>query len=74
MPARFLAQPSLSSLKQLVTAHSNVGQFLLLSDWLLNYQKDWLRPDVIAGLTTAAVVIPKAMAYATIAGLLVVAY
>jgi high affinity sulfate transporter 1 len=30
---------------------------------------EWLRPDVIAGLTTAAVVIPKAMAYATIAGL-----
>lgn len=74
MPARFLAQPSLSSLKQLVTAHSNVGQFLLLSDWLLNYQKDWSRPDVIAGLTAAAVVIAKAMAYATIAGLLVVAY
>src|SRR6516225_3393873 len=33
------------------------------------YQKEWLRPDIIAGLTTAAVVIPKAMAYATIAGL-----
>ena len=28
-----------------------------------------VRPDVIAGLTAAAVVIPKAMAYATIAGL-----
>ncbi|MBB5537708.1 SulP family inorganic anion transporter [Rhizobium giardinii] len=28
-----------------------------------------LRPDVIAGLTAAAVVIPKAMAYATVAGL-----
>ena len=37
--------------------------------WLTSYQKDWLRPDVLAGLTTAAVVIPKAMAYATIAGL-----
>ncbi len=36
---------------------------------LFPYQKEWLRPDVIAGLTTAAVVIPKAMAYATIAGL-----
>jgi len=33
------------------------------------YQKDWFRYDVLAGLTTAAVVIPKAMAYATIAGL-----
>jgi len=38
-------------------------------DWLKEYRKDWLRPDGIAGLTTAAVVIPKAMAYATIAGL-----
>ncbi len=37
--------------------------------WLRDYRKDWLRPDVVAGLTTAAVVIPKAMAYATIAGL-----
>ncbi len=42
---------------------------LPIADWLLSYQKDWLRPDLIAGLTTAAVVIPKAMAYATIAGL-----
>src|SRR4051812_11671808 len=33
------------------------------------YPKEWLRPDVIAGLTAAAVVIPKAMAYATIAAL-----
>jgi high affinity sulfate transporter 1 len=41
----------------------------LLPDWLTGYQADWLRPDLIAGLTTAAVVIPKAMAYATIAGL-----
>lgn len=33
------------------------------------YQKPWLRLDVLAGLTAAAVVIPKAMAYAVIAGL-----
>jgi len=33
------------------------------------YRKDWLRLDLVAGLTTAAVVVPKAMAYATIAGL-----
>ncbi len=37
--------------------------------WLRGYPKAWLRLDVIAGLTAAAVVIPKAMAYATIAGL-----
>src|SRR5688572_17594614 len=42
---------------------------LPLLDWLAQYQGDWLRPDVLAGMTTAAVVIPKAMAYATVAGL-----
>src|SRR3954453_22447201 len=38
-------------------------------DWARGYPKGWLRPDVVAGLTAAAVVIPKALAYATIAGL-----
>jgi sulfate permease, SulP family len=38
-------------------------------DWLVGYRKDWWRPDIVAGLVTAAVVIPKAMAYATVAGL-----
>ena len=37
--------------------------------WLREYPKEWLGLDVIAGLTAAAVVIPKAMAYATVAGL-----
>jgi Sulfate permease family len=37
--------------------------------WLGSYQREWLRFDLVAGLTTAAVVIPKAMAYAAIAGL-----
>src|SRR5262245_40661791 len=37
--------------------------------WLSRYERPWLRADVLAGLTTSAVVIPKAMAYATIAGL-----
>jgi sulfate permease, SulP family len=38
-------------------------------DWLKAYQRSWLGADTVAGLTTAAIVIPKAMAYATIAGL-----
>ena len=33
------------------------------------YPRESLRLDLLAGLTAAAVVIPKAMAYATIAGL-----
>jgi SulP family sulfate permease len=42
---------------------------LPLPEWLRNYRQAWFRPDLIAGLTAAAVVIPKALAYATIAGL-----
>jgi high affinity sulfate transporter 1 len=37
--------------------------------WLPSYQKESIRYDVVAGLTASAVVIPKAMAYAAIAGL-----
>ncbi|RDK06543.1 SulP family inorganic anion transporter [Cupriavidus lacunae] len=37
--------------------------------WLHGYRKEWAAPDAVAGLTAAAVVIPKALAYATIAGL-----
>jgi len=37
--------------------------------WSLAYHREWLSSDLIAGLTAAAVVIPMAMAYATIAGL-----
>ena len=40
-----------------------------LPEWLVSYRLDWLRPDIVAGLTTGAVIIPKAMAYAMIAGL-----
>ena len=40
-----------------------------MPEWISGYQKSWFAPDAVAGLTTAAVVIPKAMAYATIAGL-----
>src|SRR5215469_7490645 len=50
-------------------ATSRMKSALPILEWLRGYQKEWLRLDVIAGLTAAAVVIPKAMAYATIAGL-----
>ncbi len=41
----------------------------MILDWLPTYRGDWAKNDVVAGLTTAAVVIPKSMAYATVAGL-----
>src|SRR5271157_4313058 len=40
-----------------------------LSGLRSGYQKDWFRFDAVAGLTTAAVVIPQSMAYANIADL-----
>jgi len=48
---------------------SNHRWFRLFPEWLVCCRKDWLRPDIVAGLTTGAVIIPKAMAYAMMAGL-----
>ena len=44
-------------------------KFLPFLGWLKTYPKAWFSSDVVAGLTTSAVIIPKAMAFAAIAGL-----
>jgi sulfate permease, SulP family len=36
--------------------------------WLRGFDRSWIRADVIAGLTVWAVLVPEALAYATIAG------
>lgn len=46
-----------------------LAKILPIMEWLPSYRKQWLRCDLVAGLTTAAVIIPQAMAYAAIAGL-----
>jgi len=38
---------------------SHARRSSVFPNWLVNYDKQWLRPDVIAGLTAGAVVIPK---------------
>ena len=40
-----------------------------IPEWIRLYETSWAKPDLIAGLTAAAVVIPKSLAYATVAGL-----
>lgn len=50
-------------------AGRRLSEWIPAADWLRRYRRAWLRPDAVAGLTSAAVVVPKAMAYATIAGL-----
>jgi sulfate permease, SulP family len=43
--------------------------FRRLAQWVVSNPRDSLQADVVAGLTTGAVIIPKAMAFAMIAGL-----
>ena len=37
--------------------------------WLRGYDRRWLRSDLVAGLTSWALVVPQAVAYGQIAGL-----
>jgi high affinity sulfate transporter 1 len=39
-----------------------------ITRWLPRYQRRWFGPDALAGLTVWALVVPEAMAYASIAG------
>ncbi|HET6552764.1 MAG TPA: SulP family inorganic anion transporter [Dyella sp.] len=41
----------------------------LFMGWLRGYQRPWIRSDVVAGITASAIVLPKSLAYATVAGL-----
>jgi len=55
-------------LRSLLTTN-NAENSTSASEWRLPFDSRWLGADTVAGLVAAAVVIPKAMAYATIAGL-----
>jgi high affinity sulfate transporter 1 len=44
-----------------------VAGFVPLLGWAPRYERRWLRPDLIAGLTVTALVVPKALGYAGIA-------
>ena len=43
-------------------------RLLPVLDWLPVYRRDWLLPDVLAGLAVWAVMVPEGMAYAGIVG------
>lgn len=46
-----------------------VARWAPIVRWLPSYDRSWLTPDVIAGLTLWGLVVPQGMAYAGIAGL-----
>ncbi len=47
------------------------GVRIPFATWLFTYRREWIGGDVVGGLTAAAIVIPKVMAYGLIAGLTV---
>src|SRR5215813_9560649 len=47
---------------------SPVQRLLPILCWLPSYQREWLLPEVLAGLAIWAVMVPEGMAYAGIVG------
>jgi SulP family sulfate permease len=47
---------------------SLVQRLLPILSWLPGYRRDWLWPDILAGLAVWAVMVPEGMAYAGIVG------
>ena len=45
------------------------GRWLAASSWLRAYPAGWLRPDIVAGITLSAYLLPAAIADASLAGL-----
>jgi len=45
------------------------ARFLPILDWLPRYDRSWLRGDVAAGIAVTALVVPKNLGYAGIAGI-----
>src|SRR5215472_4660951 len=56
-------------MNETIPRKSSPAGWLPALDWLGNYDRSWFRFDAVAGLTAAAVVVPQAMAYGSIAGL-----
>ena len=43
-------------------------RYLPIAGWLPSYQRAWLKNDAVAAVSVWALLIPQALAYATIAG------
>lgn len=47
---------------------TGLARFLPIVSWLPNYQRSWLKGDLIAGLSVWALMVPASLGYATISG------
>jgi len=50
------------------TAATGLARYIPILDWARHYNRDWRRGDLVAGLAVAALVVPKSLGYAGIAG------
>lgn len=46
-----------------------LSSFFPILGWLPQYNRSWLRPDILAGITIVALLVPEGMAYAELAGM-----
>lgn len=46
-----------------------IASFFPILAWLPQYNRAWLRPDLIAGVTVVTLLVPEGMAYAELAGM-----
>ena len=58
----------MSTVESAPPAAPGIARFLPIVGWLRDYDRSWLRADVIAGVTVAALIVPKNLGYAGIAG------
>jgi uncharacterized membrane protein YjjB (DUF3815 family) len=52
------------------TQRRGFASFFPILGRLLKYDRCWLRPDIIAGITVVALLVPGGMAYAELGGML----
>ncbi|PPL17343.1 SulP family inorganic anion transporter, partial [Microterricola pindariensis] len=52
-----------------MSTRQRIAGLVPMLGWIRGYDRSWLRGDLIAGLTVAALIVPKNLGYAGIAGL-----
>src|SRR3954454_10874523 len=50
------------------STRTRLGSLVPMVGWLRSYERGWLRADLVAGVTVAALIVPKNLGYAGIAG------
>ncbi len=54
--------------KKQAEKNGGISHFLPIVKWLPNYDRTWLKGDIIAGLSVWALMVPTSLGYATISG------